>query len=166
MKILYLHGLDGSLRPEKRKSLEKYAEIYGPQLCYRTNNRIVEFLYGKYLDKNIDFVMGSSMGGYAGYFLSFMLEKPGLFFNPALPYKNVSQFLPRIELKYDKFRKIVIGKQDETIKAKDNLNFLMNTLPENANVKISILNRLAHQIPYKIFEKELDIFFYEFPNNC
>lgn len=161
MNVLYLHGLDGELSVEKEEILEKYAKVIAPNLCYRSNNKIVEFLFEKYSDKNIDIIIGSSMGGYAGYFLSSMLKKPGLFFNPALPYRNVVQFLPRFDMSYSSFKKIIIGKQDDTIDATCNLNFLMNTLPVDANTKIAIINKLEHRIPIQIFKEEIDLFFKE-----
>lgn len=159
MNILYLHGLDGSLSNEKRKILEKFGSVIGPQLCYRNENRIVDFLYKEYKDSNIDVIIGSSMGGYSGYFLSLKMNLPGLFFNPALPYRNVVQFVPKIQILRKKYVKIVIGRKDDIILANDNLNFLMNTLNDDDNVKISIINKLEHRIPADIFEKEIEIFF-------
>ncbi|PIE86237.1 MAG: alpha/beta hydrolase [Bacteroidia bacterium] len=159
MKILYLHGLDSELIPEKREILEKYAAVLGPTLDYRQNCRIVDFLFNEYKMENIDLIMGSSMGGYAGYYLSFLMNKPGLFFNPALPYKNVLQFLPKINFSYNKFRKIVIGMQDDTIFAAHNIDFLQNTLPKDANAKIEIINKLQHRVPIDIFDYEIKLFF-------
>ncbi len=159
MKILYLHGLDSCLHPEKRNILEKHATVLGPTIDYRQNCRIVEFLFNKYAKENIDIIMGSSMGGYAGYYLSFLMNKPGLFFNPALPYKNILQFLPKINYKYSKFRKFVIGMQDDTILATHNINFLQNTLPKTANAKIGIVNKLEHGVPIDIFRHEIELFF-------
>lgn len=159
MKILYLHGLDGSLSEEKRVALEMFGEVTAPQLCYRKNNRIVEYLFESF--QSVDVIIGSSMGGYAGYFLSLLMNLPALFFNPALPYKHTVQFVPKVTTERTKFTKIVIGKKDDTIIASDNLNFLMNTLNVNDNVKISILNELEHRIPVDIFYKELNLFFTE-----
>ncbi len=161
MKILYLHGLDGSLKPEKRKVLENFGQVIAPNLDYRANNKIVTYLYNKFSSKKIDFIIGSSMGGYAGFFVSIMLNKPALVFNPALPYRNVLQFIPKINLLRKKYIKIIIGKQDKTIFAADNVNFLMNTISEQENIKFSVISNLAHRIPIAFFKQEVELFFQE-----
>lgn len=165
MNILYLHGLDGALSDEKRKILEKFGNVIAPQLCYRNDNRIVDFLNNKYKKSAIDVIIGSSMGGYSGYFLSLIMDLPGLFFNPSLPYKSIVQFLPKINNERIKFVKIIIGKKDDTIKAVDNISFLLNTINYSDNIKISIINQLEHRVTVDIFNNELNIFFSELKFN-
>ncbi|MBN2663010.1 MAG: hypothetical protein JXR68_05120 [Bacteroidales bacterium] len=165
MNILYLHGLDGALSDEKRKILEKFGNVIAPQLCYRNDNRIVDFLKNEYKKSAVDVIIGSSMGGYSGYFLSLIMDLPGLFFNPALPYKNTVQFISKINTERKKFAKIIIGKKDDTIKASDNISFLLNTISDNDNIKISIINQLEHRIPVYVFDIELNLFFSELKLN-
>jgi len=159
MQILYFHGLDSVLNPVKKEILEKYYTVISPVLDYRNNNQVVKIFYDKFKNEKIDVVMGTSMGGYVAYYLSFMLNLPCMVFNPALPYKNVLQFLPELKTERNKFLYVVLGKQDNIIKAKDSLEFLQNTTSKHENIRVTILNQLEHQIPIDVFESEINIFF-------
>lgn len=57
--------------------------------------------------------------------------------------------------------RIVLGGQDDVIKAKDNLVFLSQNFSESKEFTIQIINELAHQIPVAIFEKQTEYFFEE-----
>jgi hypothetical protein len=57
--------------------------------------------------------------------------------------------------------RLVLGAQDEVIKAKDNLNFLAQNTNPTTDYHISITRELAHQIPIEIFEQEIKTFFAE-----
>src|SRR5690554_4666971 len=94
MNILYLHGLDSSLNDEKRAILEKYGKVYAPLIDYREDANRVVFLIDEFKDKDIDVVIGSSMGGFAGYYIADALQRPALLFNPALAYRSVRQEIP------------------------------------------------------------------------
>lgn len=159
-KILYLHGLEGHLSDEKRKILEKYANVTSPKLDYRANNEMIQFLVNEYSNKNIDIIIGSSMGGFAGYYVSLIMNKPSLLFNPALPYRtSVKQIIPKTKIIRKKFSHIVIGRQDPIIKAVDNLDFLIKNTSPDDNIRINIINSLEHRIPIEIFKQEVKLFF-------
>ncbi len=164
MKLLYLHGLESSLTEEKRKVLSKYFEVIAPSIDYKVENRIVESLLEEFSSEGIDVLIGSSMGGYAAYFLSLIMHIPVLAFNPALPYKNVVQFIPEINKKRVNYAKIIIGLKDNVIKADDNIDFLRNTVNPDDNIKITLINKLEHPIPIDIFEQEVEIFYNELKN--
>ena len=57
--------------------------------------------------------------------------------------------------------RIVLGSQDDVIKAKDNLVFLSQNFSELKDCTIQIINELAHQIPVAIFEQQTEDFFEE-----
>ena len=89
-KILYLHGLDSHLTDEKRKILENHFEVVAPQINYRENITLFQELSEILTtNKDIEAVIGSSMGGCFSYYLSLYHTLPGLLFNPALVYTSI-----------------------------------------------------------------------------
>ncbi len=160
MNILYLHGLDSNLSIEKREVLEPFGNIIAPNLDYRANPNMIETLYTEYKNQNIDVIIGSSMGGFAGFYLSKLMQIPALLFNPALPYRtSVLQNIPIINDDHNHLLQIVIGNQDDVILAKDNLEFITKLLPLKNDFRLHLLSELGHGIPVAIFESEVNLFF-------
>ena len=160
MNILYLHGLDSNLSNEKKQVLEPFGTIIAPDLDYRTNPNMIETLFNGYANQNIDLIIGSSMGGFAGFYLSKLLQTPALLFNPALPYRtSVSQNIPIIKDEHKELLQIVIGNQDDIIRAEDNLAFIMKLLPLKNDFRLHLIAELGHGIPLAVFESEVNLFF-------
>lgn len=159
MKILFLHGLDTELTADKRAVLSQFGEVISPSIDYRANMQVIQSLEKQYSSSNIGAVIGSSMGGFAGFYLSLLLDTPCLTFNPALPYRSVKQEVPSISLDRRKYLQVVLGIQDEIIKSKDTMKFLRETLAKDTNARVHIINQLAHRIPLDIFETEVNLFF-------
>lgn len=167
MNILYLHGLDSSLNDEKCAILEKYGKVYAPLIEYRKDANRVAFLIDEFKDKEIDVVIGSSMGGFAGYYIADALQRPALLFNPALAYRSVLQEIPnskdqvlnsKLQIPKSKLIHIVLGAKDEVIDPKTTLEFLANSIGvDNYNIKIR--QDLEHRIPEGVFEEEVGGFF-------
>jgi len=161
MNILYLHGLESKLSNEKRAILESYGTVFAPDLEYKSNPNVIQNLFDEYKNQNINAIIGSSMGGFAAFYLANSLGICALLFNPALPYRNsIVQNIPSdFPKKQSPLLRIVLGSQDETIKAKDNLAFLAQNCTNLNDCTIEIINELAHQIPVDIFEEETKAFF-------
>ena len=161
MNILYLHGLESKLSDEKRVLLEKYGTVIAPDLDYKLNPDMIQNLNDEYKDQDINAIIGSSMGGFAGFHLANSLGICALLYNPALPYRNsVVQNIPlHLSKKHSPLMRIVLGGQDEVIKAKDNLAFLSQNCSDLKDCSIEIINELAHQIPVPIFEEQTENFF-------
>ncbi len=161
MNILFLHGLESKLSTEKRTILETYGNVIAPDLEYKTNTNILQYLYDEFHNKSINVIIGSSMGGFIGYYLANSLGLCSLLYNPALPYRNsVEQIIPsNLQINESPLLRIVLGGHDEVIKAKDNLAFLAQNCAVNTDYTIVIKNNLAHQIPVDIFEDETAAFF-------
>ncbi|NGX85332.1 YqiA/YcfP family alpha/beta fold hydrolase [Aequorivita sp. KMM 9714] len=158
MNILYLHGLDSSLNVEKRAILEKYGTVYSPQIDYRNDESSIESLINLYKDKDIDSVIGSSMGGFAAYYIADKFQRPALLFNPALAYRSVHQNIPDIKNPLSNLKHLVLGAKDEVVDPKSTLEFLSNSIGiDNYNIKIR--QDLQHRIPEEIFEVEVKAFF-------
>ena len=167
MKTLYLHGLDSFLSDEKRTILKKYTDdLIAPLLDYRADPRTIQNLLERYEDEKIELVIGSSMGGLTAYYLSWFWQIPCLAFNPALPYRSTIQELPALPITINKiknlrkqFLRVVLGRHDEVINPFDTLPMLMRDMNEDEPLSIHLRNDLAHQIPFSVFDEELNYFF-------
>ncbi|WP_324720995.1 YqiA/YcfP family alpha/beta fold hydrolase [Salinimicrobium sp. HB62] len=158
MNILYLHGLDSKLSPEKREVLENYGKVISPDLNYYENPNAIETILGMYPDAEIDVVIGSSMGGFAGYHVSNALNKPALLFNPALVKRSVIQNIPKIE-KTNTLKQIVIGQTDEVVSPADTLNFLPRNFNRTTDLHLHLVPENGHNIPVPLFKREVRSFF-------
>jgi hypothetical protein len=159
MNILYLHGLNGSLSDEKRTILEKYGRVYSPAIDYESDSNCIENLRRQFVNGKIDVVMGSSMGGFTGYYLSIAFKKSALLFNPALVSRSVFQNVPDYSNSDRFFKQFVLGVKDEVVDPKDTLKFIGERMDENTYYHISLRPDLAHRIPLDVFEKEVYAFF-------
>lgn len=164
MKILYLHGLESKLSPEKREILEKYGEVVAPDVDYYQDPKAIENLLKKYAGLNIDAVVGSSMGGFAGYHISNRLDRPALLFNPALKRRSVKQELPAEISASKKLKQIIIGEKDEVVKPAETLEFISSELYRGSEFYIHLRPGMEHRTPVEIFEEELDSFFAKIRN--
>lgn len=159
MNILFLHGLESTLTIDKKNILEKYGNVFSPDLDYKSNPNMIQFLCDEYQNQNIDVIIGSSMGGFAGFYLSKLLKVPALLFNPALPYHATEQNIPNIDAVHEHLVQFVLGIQDDTIKAEDNLKYILNFVPRENDIRIHLLKDVAHRIPITVFEAEVNLFF-------
>jgi predicted esterase YcpF (UPF0227 family) len=159
MNILYIHGLNGSLSDEKRSILETYGTVYSPSIDYEANPNSIEHLKEEFQNKDINVIIGSSMGGFVGYYLSIAFQRPALLFNPALVYRSVYQNIPEYKNPFHSFKKIVLGAQDEVVYPKNTIVFIADRIKENTDFQISLRQDLAHRIPLDIFEEEVKTFF-------
>jgi len=158
MNILYLHGLDGRLTAEKQSILEKHGTVHAPEIDYREEENSIESLLNDFKDKSISIVIGSSMGGFVGYYVANGLEVPALLFNPALAYRSVHQEIPKVTKVKSRFKYLVLGANDNLIIPKDTLNFIGASIGKD-NYNLHIRQDLAHRIPADIFEEEVKAFF-------
>jgi dienelactone hydrolase len=163
MNILFLHGLESKLSAPKRAILETYGSLIAPDIDYKSNPNAIQNLYNAYKNQDINVIIGSSMGGFAAYHLANSLGLCTLLYNPALPYRNdVVQNIPSDLIKKESpLMRIVLGGQDDIIKAKDNLAFLSQNFSNLKECTIEIINELAHQIPVAVFEEQTKAFFRE-----
>lgn len=159
MNILYLHGLNGSLSSEKRLILEQYGDVYSPAIDYENAPNSILNIITKYKTIPVHVVIGSSMGGFAGYYVSNYFQSPALLFNPALVKRSVKQNIPEIEYKTSVVKHIVLGREDDVVNPKETLQFLANTLDFKPEYNIHLCRDLAHRIPITVFKNEVGDFF-------
>ena len=160
MTILYLHGLESKLNPEKRAILERYATVIAPDLDYYSDPNVFISLMNSNEKQHFDVVMGSSMGGFMGYYVANTLKCPGLLFNPALPHRPVTQDIPGLNpLNAAPQLNFALGGDDQIIKANDTLQWLSKNRLAETDFQIFIHKEMGHQIPTAIFELEVTRFY-------
>lgn len=167
MKTLYLHGLDSFLSDEKRVILEKYTpSLIAPLIDYRKDPYTIQTLLERHQNEKIELVIGSSMGGLTAYYLSWFWQIPCLAFNPALPYRSTIQELPALPTEINneknprqKYLRVILGRHDDVINPFDTLPILMRDINQDEPLSVHFRNDLAHQIPFSIFDEELNYFF-------
>ncbi|MBW4362346.1 YqiA/YcfP family alpha/beta fold hydrolase [Flavobacterium taihuense] len=161
MSTLYLHGLESKLSDEKRTILEIYAPVIAPDLDYKSNPNMIEFLYDTYKNQKIDVIIGSSFGGFVGYHLANLLGVPCMLYNPALPYRSgIEQIIPsHLAMNHPSIMRFVFGGNDSVIKAVDNLAFLFQNINDKSDYSIILQHDLGHQIPITVFEEQSKLFF-------
>lgn len=162
MNILYLHGLKGNLTQEKRKVLEAYGHVYAPTIFYENDKNIITNLKNEFNQHSINFVIGSSLGGFAGFHLANIFQKSALLFNPALALQSVQQVVPDYESNKRNLKHVVLGAKDDVVNPSETLTFLSNHLKTNTAFKINYRLDLAHRIPVEIFQEEVELFFKHF----
>lgn len=153
MKILYLHGLESKLSAEKRLILEEFGEVVAPDLDYYAYENCIEWVFEKYKNESFDVIIGSSMGGFAGFYLSQMVQKPAFLFNPALKERSVLQEIPNVDFVKTKIT-ILLGVKDEVVPNEKTLDFLEN-FKTDSQITILINHQMAHGVPISVFKNEL-----------
>lgn len=159
MNILYIHGLDSKLSAEKRDILERFGKVHAPDINYYENKNAINSILDYYPEVEIDIVMGSSMGAFAGYHVADILDRPALLFNPALEHRSVEQYIPEVTGSHSKLKHIILGQQDEVVSPRDTLDYLMNNLNPVTHLHLHLVPRMGHNIPVKFFEEEVSAFF-------
>lgn len=162
MNILYIYGLDSKLSPEKKAVLETYGNVITPDIDYYTNPDAIKSILEQIDNKKIRAVIGSSMGGFAGYYISTILEVPALLFNPALEKRSVDQFVPNTGFTARTRKKFLLGAIDDVIDPGDTLSFLSRHFNEYTDFHIHIMPGLTHNIPVNVFKEEVEDFFQTF----
>jgi len=159
MNILYIYGLDSKLSPEKKRVLENYGNVLTPTIDYYNNPNAISDILNEMKNEKIDAVIGSSMGGFAGYYISTLLDVPSLLFNPALEKRSVKQVVPELKFVKTTQKKFLLGAVDNVISPGDTLGFLAGCYNENTDFLIHIMPGLTHNIPVDIFSREVKDFF-------
>lgn len=155
IKCLYIHGLDSFLSKEKLAILENEGfEVFSLTIDYRNQNNTFQLLEDEALEKKVQFIIGSSMGGFLGYWLAEKLSLPCLLYNPALAIRErYDNYLPLIETNNCPLRIIVIGANDDVVLPHTTFEWLRQQTSTNTIEKIMVFNWLAHQIDYNTFQE-------------
>lgn len=155
MKVLYIHGLNSQPTPEKLDIIAKCGmEPVYLKLDYRNQPNSYQLILEKAQSENVEMVIGSSLGGYFGFWISEELGVPCLLFNPAL---NVPESLPLIQpskkTRRCPLRMVVVGAHDDVLNPEETLNALKLYQRPTTVQKVVTCHWLAHQIDLQSFEE-------------
>ncbi len=155
MKTLYIHGLESYPKPEKVKIMENAGlEVIAIHLHYKNQPDAYELLKIESLRNHVEFIVGSSFGGYLGYWLAEDLGIPCLLFNPAIQLgSRIDVTVPRIRDLMCRERYVVIGSKDEIVNPKFNEVFFSRQERSGLIQKVIICQWLAHQVDEETFEE-------------
>lgn len=158
MQILYIHGLDSKLSPEKREILQKFGEVLSPDLNYYENPDVIDSILQEVEEEEIDLIIGSSIGGFAAYYVSTALGKPALLFNPALRERSVRQNIPNPSEKSLNLKQFVLGAKDVVVDPADTLQFIAGHYASFTGLHLHLRPELTHNITLDVFEEEVASF--------
>lgn len=152
--VLYIHGFESNPLPAKTSSIADLGySVVAPQLHYQevmgSYNRLKQLAQ----EFQVDWLIGSSLGGYMAFWLSQELQIPTLLFNPSLPFSERDPGLIKEKNEINNYNQhIFFGLKDETVdpvltkewlKKKDLIQHL-HLIEHPTN---------AHQIPLNVFQE-------------
>ena len=157
-KTLYIHGLDSSPKKEKLEIIQQFGEVESLHLDYKECKNPYELLNNLIQEKKVTHIIGSSLGGFLGYWLAEENKLPCLLFNPALGMRTISIEINRNFNQCPK-RIIVLGEQDEVVAPYSTMDYLRPKTKSNTKQEIILNSEMEHRIHEKDFEKYVKYFF-------
>jgi len=153
---LYIHGLHSNVNPDKKLILEKYfKKVTALHLDYPNQIDTFKILNEVSINQKVDFIVGSSFGGYLGFYLSKKLQMPSILFNPALFFGHQDKiFIPEKPTLSTPFTTVVIGEKDTVVRPETTRKFILQNA-SNDNIHIISCSWLEHIIDLNTFETML-----------
>lgn len=156
MKVLYIHGLDSNPTPQKIEMIaQKGHEVFALHLNYRTEKDAYHILK-KYASENqVEFIVGSSLGGFLGFYLAEELGIGCLLFNPAMAINIVEAKISADFQRKCPKRYIILGDKDEVVNPNLNWGFFQKSENQAPHQRVIRCQWLAHQIDFVSFNEFL-----------
>lgn len=154
LKTLYIHGLDSHPVPGKIEIMRKSGlDVTALHIDYRKRDDAYVLLRKEAEKKAVQFIVGSSLGGFLGNWLAEELALPCLLFNPAMNFQSIMNLdLPPLGELRCPMRLIVLGANDDSVDPVKNLEYFKNNKREGLTQKILSCHWLGHQIDFETFE--------------
>lgn len=145
--VLYLHGLDSSPTPEKTSMIARLGfRVIAPQMHYREEKNLYGRV-GRLIDYfQPDWIVGSSIGGYMGFWLSRQFDIPAILINPALSFKEEDPGLIQSFTLNDTAAHIVIGMKDDVVLPEKTLGWLEGNRAHFTKVDLYPQEDMGHRI--------------------
>lgn len=154
MKTLYIHGLESYPVPGKLKIMEKQRlEVTALHLDYFQQSDSYDILKNEAIKNNVELIIGSSYGGFLGYWLAEDLGLSCLLFNPAMAYRTeLEMHIPEISNLKCPARFVVLGVDDDVVDPVANARFMKENERNNIFQKVISCHWLGHQIDFDTFD--------------
>ena len=147
MKILYLHGYQGSPNWDRIEWMESLGhEVIAPQIDYDKEHDFFVNL----LNQDFDFIVGNSLGGFTAFYLSIYKGKPSICINPPL-YMDL-KIRMNIPLDYDikgcQNICVITGEDDDVVDPNKTFDWLVKNKPV---VNLKRISGMGHRFDLETF---------------
>jgi len=154
IKTVYIHGLDSEPRPEKLEIMAQAGlEVSALHIDYRTEKSAYSILKQLVTEKKAELIIGSSLGGMLGFWLSEELGLPCLLFNPAMEFHSIEMNIPKITTQKCPLRIVVLGENDDVVDPLANKKFFTSREHTGLDQKVLMCSWLGHSIDFQTFEE-------------
>lgn len=152
MHILYIHGLDSQPNKERISHLQALGHrAVALHLDYRNEPSTYTILSEAIRKESIEYIVGSSFGGFLGFWLGEEFGLPSLLFNPAMHWTAPKSFFEEPAERLSPQRRVVIGAQDEVVDPKENWIFFQRESNLARDQRVIMCQWLGHQIDFDTF---------------
>ena len=150
MKVAFFHGLESAPISDKSEYLlSAFPDAYVPAMDYSKSGLFDEVLK-EVKKRNIDLLVGSSMGGWFAYCISTLTGIPTILFNPAVHSRTMEPSVYRGSSRAN--HTVVLGKSDNLIDPQKTKNWFKTDGVGSFNYK---MENNGHRTPIGIFRKYL-----------
>jgi len=154
MKVLYIHGLHSNPNPKKLEIIRGLGqEVVAPFIDYEKEEaEIYTKVKAFAIENKIDLIIGSSLGGFLGFWLAKDLEVPALLFNPALYFESMQPYIPEVDCKNIPPIYVCLGEKDIQVNPAKVREYIEKINPSHKKLKIVSASWLQHGIDLTTFE--------------
>lgn len=152
MRILYIHGLDSSPNPERMGYLKNRGhQLWGLHLDYMNEPNSYQMLKDLVKQEKIEYLVGSSLGGFLGYYLGEEFGLACLLFNPAMFVSLEEANIQMEQSVQTPERWVVLGAEDDRVDPNGNWTFFQEKLNTALFQRVSLVQGLGHEIDLDTF---------------
>jgi len=131
---------------------ERGHTVFALHINYMSQPDCYAILREHAVENGVNYIIGSSFGGYLGFWLAEELGIPCLLFNPAMRLEKYKGLIPlEIERKCPK-RFVVIGAQDDTVLPEIGWDFFGRTENQAPYQRVIQCQWLGHRFDMDTFE--------------
>lgn len=147
MKILYLHGYQGSPNWDRINWMKSLGhEVIAPQIDYDKEHDF----FVNMLDMDFDYIVGNSLGGFVAFYLSLYKGKPSICINPPLYMDlKIRMNLPlQYDIKSSRHISVIIGNDDEVVNPIKTYDWIAKNKP---TTNIKMIDGMGHRFDLETF---------------
>lgn len=152
MKAIWLHGMGGSPNQEKIKLMEEYGlKTHALHMDYNAEPLKFEILRDYCIEHKIELLVGSSYGGFLGFWLSEELGIPCLLLNPAVSLRGKKRTMPNMTAFQSPLCLVAVGNQDDKIDHERTLLFMDKDRREGKKILTKVVENEGHGFSMQAF---------------
>ena len=158
MKAIWMHGMGGSPNEEKISMMEKHGlTTHALHIDYSNEPKRFEILRDYCIEHNIELLIGSSFGGFLGFWLSEELGIPCLLLNPAVSLSGKKKTKPEsVKQLKSTLCLVAVGDQDTQIDHDRTLKFMDKDRREGKTIITKVLTNEGHGFSMEAFQNILE----------